>query len=157
MTSSSGLTVAVATEADLADLAPSMLAYARFYREDPSVEDLAAMARAFLASGVGTQLIARDADGRPAGHATVLWSWDTTLGLPLAVMEDLFVHASSRSMGAGRALLEGCRSLAADRGCRWLQWQTAPDNARAQRLYDSLGGDRSEWFTYRLPTGVPSA
>ncbi|GAB3073034.1 GNAT family N-acetyltransferase [Pedococcus soli] len=151
------VTVATVTEQDLEDLVPSMLSYARFYREDPSVADLEAMARAFLTGAGGTQLIARDAQGHAAGHATVLWSWDTTLGLPLAVMEDLFVHAESRSHGAGRALLEACRGLAADRGCRWLQWQTAPDNARAQRLYDSLGGDRSEWFTYRLPTGVPSA
>ena len=151
------VTVTVVTEADLADLAPSMLSYARFYREDPSVDDLVAMARALIESGAGTQLIARGADGHPAGHATVLWSWDTTSGLPLAVMEDLFVHADSRSRGAGRALLEACRTLAAERDCRWLQWQTAPDNERAQRLYDGLGGDRSQWFTYRLPTKVASA
>lgn len=151
------VTVTVVAQADLGDLAPSMLAYARFYGEDPSVEDLAAMALAFLATGNGTQLIARDGDDAPAGHATVLWSWDTTLGLPLAVMEDLYVHTDHRSKGAGRALLEACRSLAADRGCRWLQWQTAPHNSRAQRLYDSLGGDRSEWLTYRLPTGAASA
>ncbi|GAA2735151.1 hypothetical protein GCM10009867_16820 [Pedococcus aerophilus] len=151
------LTVAVVTEEDLDDLAPSLLAYARFYREDPSVDELTSMARALIATGGGTQLIARDGDGAVAGHATVLWSWDTTLGLPLAVMEDLYVHADHRSQGAGRAVLEACRSLAADRGCRWLQWQTAPDNERAQRLYDSLGGDRSEWLTYRLPIGVPSA
>ena len=157
METPSPLNVTVVAEADVDDLAPSMLAYARFYGEEPSVDDLTTMAQAFLATSSGTQLIARDASGDTVGHATVLWSWDTTLGLPLAVMEDLFVGPDSRSRGVGRTLLEACRALAADRGCRWLQWQTAPDNAVAQRLYDSLGGDRTQWFTYRLPTGVPSA
>jgi GNAT superfamily N-acetyltransferase len=139
-------------EADLPELAPSLLEYARFYGEAPAPEDLQAMASAFLAGGSGSQLVAR-VDGVVVGHATVLWSWDTALGLPLAVMEDLFVRADARRLGVGRALLEACRELAAGRGCRWLQWQTAPDNAVAQVLYDSLGGQRSTWYTYRLPTG----
>ena len=152
------LTITQVAEADLGDLAASMLAYARFYGEEASVDELVAMARVFLAGAGGTQLIARAAThGEVVGHATVLWSWDTTLGLPLAVMEDLFVDPGARSGGVGRALLEACRELAADRGCRWLQWQTAPENTTAQRLYDSLGGDRSQWLTYRVPAGGPSA
>ncbi|WP_406829414.1 GNAT family N-acetyltransferase [Pedococcus sp. KACC 23699] len=158
MDTPSGLTVTEVAEADLGDLTASMLAYARFYAQDPSVDDLVAMARAFLTGAGGTQLVARASPhGELVGHATVLWSWDTTLGLPLAVMEDLFVAPGSRSAGVGRALLEACRELAAQRGCRWLQWQTAPDNTTAQRLYDSLGGDRSQWLTYRVPTEGPSA
>lgn len=153
-----GFTVTEVAEADLGDLATSMLAYARFYGEEPSVDDLVAMARTFLAGAGGTQLVAREAThGEVVGHATVLWSWDTTLGRPLAVMEDLFVDPGSRSRGVGRTLLEACRELAAQQGCRWLQWQTAPDNTTAQRLYDSLGGDRSQWLTYRVPTEGPSA
>ena len=156
MDSASGLTVTEVGEADMADLAPSLLAYARFYGEDPATDDLTAMARALIATGAGTQLAARDRVGEVVGHATVLWSWDTTLGLPLAVMEDLFVRPDARSLGAGRALLDACRGLAATRGCRWLQWQTAPDNVVAQRLYDSLGAERSTWYAYRLPTDRPA-
>ena len=152
MDAATGARVTTVVEADLTELGPSLLEYARFYGEDPAPEDLHAMASAFLTDGSGTQLVAR-VDGVVVGHATVLWSWDTTLGLPLAVMEDLFVRAAARRLGVGRALLEACRELAAGRGCRWLQWQTAPDNAVAQALYDSLGGQRSTWYTYRLPTG----
>ena len=147
-----GLQVTTVVEADLDELESSLLEYARFYGEEPAPQDLRAMAGAFLVTGSGTQLVAR-AGGAVVGHATVLWSWDTTLGLPLAVMEDLFVRADTRRLGVGRALLEACRELAAGRGCRWLQWQTAPDNSVAQALYDSLGGQRSTWYTYRLPTG----
>ncbi|GAA4710945.1 GNAT family N-acetyltransferase [Pedococcus ginsenosidimutans] len=157
MDTAPGPTVTEVGEADILDLAPSLLAYARFYGEDPDPDDLVAMASAFVATGAGTQLLARDGAGEVVGHATVLWSWDTTLGLPLAVMEDLFVRPDARSLGVGRALLVACRALAADRGCRWLQWQTAPDNTVAQRLYDSMGGDRSPWLTYRIPTGPSSS
>jgi ribosomal protein S18 acetylase RimI-like enzyme len=148
-----GLQVRAVVGSDLSELEPSLLEYARFYGEDPAPEDLRAMAAAFLVTGSGTQLVARSG-GAVVGHATVLWSWDTTLGLPLAVMEDLFVRADARRLGVGRALLEACREQAAERGCRWLQWQTAPDNTVAQALYDSLGGQRSTWYTYRLPTGA---
>jgi GNAT superfamily N-acetyltransferase len=144
---------------DLADLLPLMRAYCTFYESDPTDDDLLAMSRAFLDEGAGgtggaagTQLLARDEAGRALGHATVLWSWDTTLAQPLAVMEDLFVVADARGRGVGARLIEACRQLAADRGMAWLAWETAPDNETAQRLYDGLGAQRGTWFAYRLST-----
>jgi GNAT superfamily N-acetyltransferase len=149
--------VALVTPDDLVDLLPLMRAYCTFYESDPADEALRAMATAFLdeASG-GTQLIARDTSGSALGHATLLWSWDTTLGEPLAVMEDLFVTREARGRGVGAALIGACRRLAADRGIRWLAWETAPDNAIAQRLYDGLGAHRGTWYAYRLPTTDPA-
>jgi RimJ/RimL family protein N-acetyltransferase len=41
-------------------------------------------------------------------------------------------------------------------------WQTAKDNARAQRLYERLGATRTEWIDYSLdatsnrPEATPS-
>ena len=149
----SAVQVSLVTAADLPDLLPLMRAYCTFYESDPSEEDLLAMSRAFLDEGAGgTQLLARDEAGRALGHATVLWSWDTTLAQPLAVMEDLFVVAEARGLGVGAQLIEACRQLAADRGMQWLAWETAPDNETAQRLYDGLGGQRTPWFAYRLST-----
>ena len=55
------------TPDDLADLLPLMRAYCTFYESDPADEELRALATAFLAEGAGgTQLIARDASGRPS-------------------------------------------------------------------------------------------
>lgn len=145
------------TSDDLADLLPLMRAYCTFYECDPSDDDLRAMSRAFLAEGAGgRQLIARDHSGLALGHATMLWSWDTTLAQPLAVMEDLFVTIQARGQGVGAALIKACRQLAADRGSQWLAWETAPDNETAQRLYDGLGAQRTTWYAYRLSTNRPA-
>jgi ribosomal protein S18 acetylase RimI-like enzyme len=142
------------TSEDLPDLVPLLAAYAAFYGESPADADLLAMAEAFLAAPEhdGVRVVARGPEGDALGFATVLWSWDTTLGQRLAVMEDLFVAEAARGAGVGRRLLEACRELAAASGYRCLQWQTAPDNATAQRLYDATGANRSTWLTYRLPT-----
>ena len=145
------------TPDDVADLLPLMRAYCTFYESDPADDDLRALATAFLDEGSGgTQLIARDASGQALGHATLLLSWDTTLGQRLAVMEDLFVAEAARGRGVGAALIEACRQLAADRGIQLLAWETAPDNATAQRLYDGLADRAGTWLAYRLPTGGPA-
>jgi len=149
--------IAVVTSKDLPDLLPLMRAYCTFYEADPADDDLRAMATAFLDDAAGgTQLIARGPDRVALGHATVLWSWDTTLGRPLAVMEDLFVTETARGGGVGASLIHACRRLAAGRGVQWLAWETAPDNVTAQRLYDGLGAQHDTWFAYRLPTSDPA-
>jgi GNAT superfamily N-acetyltransferase len=164
-----GIEIRVVGADDVVDLLPLMRGYCEFYGTSPDDEALMAMSRRFVegAGGVeqgdgdrgspgrGTQLMARDEDGAAVGHATILWSWETTLAEPLAVMEDLFVAESARGTGVGRALIEACRRAAAARGIRHLDWMTAPDNLSAQGLYDSTGAVRSSWLSYRLPTGEP--
>jgi ribosomal protein S18 acetylase RimI-like enzyme len=142
---------------DLTDLLPLMRGYCEFYGTSPADEELIAMSRRFLGAGDtdGTQLIARDDAGRAVGHATILWTWDTTLATPLAVMEDLYVAAGARGTGVGRSLIAACCDAAASRGIAALDWVTAPDNLTAQRLYDSTGARRSDWISYRLPTPMP--
>ena len=145
------------TAGDLPDLLVLMRAYCTFYDSDPADDELRALATAFLDEGSGgTQLIARDDSGQALGHATLLSSWDTTLGQRLAVMEDLFVTEAARGRGVGAALVEACRQLAAERGIEALAWETAPDNETAQRLYDGLADRAGTWLAYRLPTGGPA-
>lgn len=145
------IVVQPATVEALPDLLPLLRGYSSFYGAHPADDALLAMARAFCeGTGGGSQLVARAESGELVGFATVLWSWDTATGSPLAVMEDLFVLEGTRGRGVGRMLLDACAALARDRGCADLAWETAPDNARAQRLYDATGAERSTWFAYRL-------
>jgi GNAT superfamily N-acetyltransferase len=137
---------------DLAELLPLMRAYCDFYETSPPDEDLLALSRALLDDPEfeGVQLVARDGAGRAAAFATIYWSWSTTTARRIGVMNDLFVAESARGWGLADQLIEACRAECARRGARKLTWQTAPDNLRAQAVYDRVGGTREQWVDYWL-------
>ncbi len=65
-------------------------------------------------------------------------------------MNDLFVAEEARGTGLADRLIAACRERAASHGARELAWQTAKDNYRAQKVYDRIGGSKSEWLDYSL-------
>jgi GNAT superfamily N-acetyltransferase len=145
--------IAAVTEADLPELLPLMRGYCDFYEVDPADEDLLAISRALIADPEreGVQLIARDEDGRATGFATIFWTWSTLSASRIGVMNDLFVDERSRGSGAAEALIEACAERCRERGATSLDWTTARDNHRAQRLYERVGARRDErWLDYSL-------
>jgi GNAT superfamily N-acetyltransferase len=145
--------IAAVTEADLPELLPLMRGYCDFYEVDPSDEDLLAMSRALIddPEREGVQLIARDGDGRATGFATIFWTWSTLSASRIGVMNDLFVDERSRGTGAAEALIGACTERCRERGATSLDWTTARDNHRAQRLYERVGARRDErWLDYSL-------
>jgi GNAT superfamily N-acetyltransferase len=147
--------ISVVGESDLDDLLPLVRGYCDFYKVSPSDEDLLALSRALIADPEreGLQLLARNDDGQPIGFATLYWTWSTTDAARLGVMNDLFVTDAARGTGAAEALIEACRQACARRGAKRLSWQTAPDNARAQKVYERVGGNREQWVDYWLDAG----
>jgi len=141
------------SEQDLAELLPLVRGYCDFYEVTPSDDELLALSRALIADPEreGLQLIARNEDGNAVGFATVYWSWATTSAQRIGVMNDLFVAAEARGSGAAEALIESCREECRRRGAGKLTWQTAPDNERAQRVYDRVGATKEQWLDYWLP------
>jgi GNAT superfamily N-acetyltransferase len=141
-------------EAELAELLPLMRAYCDFYAVRPSDDGLVAMSRALIADPEreGVQLLARHGDtGRAVGFATIFWTWSTTRGARIGVMNDLFVTHEARGARVGEALIAACAERARRRGAVSLTWQTTLDNERAQALYDRIGARRSQWLDYDLP------
>jgi ribosomal protein S18 acetylase RimI-like enzyme len=140
-------------EADLDELLPLVRGYCDFYEVSPADETLLALSRALIADPEheGVQLLARDDGGRAVGFATIYWSWATTSAERIGVMNDLFVAPEARGTGLAEALIEACRAECAARGAGKLTWQTAPDNERAQRLYERVGARREQWVDYWLP------
>jgi ribosomal protein S18 acetylase RimI-like enzyme len=145
--------ITVVAEADLEELLPLLRGYCEFYEVEPSDDALLAVCRALIADPEreGVQLIARQPDGQAVGFATIYWTWQTLAAARLAVMNDLFVADAARGTGLAERLIAACRERAAEHGARELAWQTAKDNARAQKVYDRIGGRRSEWLDYSLP------
>jgi GNAT superfamily N-acetyltransferase len=137
---------------DLPELLPLMRGYCDFYEVSPTDEALLAMSRALIADPEreGIQFLARDDDGTAVGFATIFWSWSTTDAARLGVMNDLFVSPEGRGGGFADALIERCREECGRRGAARLAWQTAPDNLRAQAVYDRVGGHREQWVDYWL-------
>jgi GNAT superfamily N-acetyltransferase len=139
-------------EADLADLLPLMRGYSDFYEVDPPDERLLWLSRELLANPEhdGVQLIARDDAGRAIGFATIYWMFSTSRAARIAIMNDLFVAADARGSGTADALILACADMARERGAVELAWQTAKDNLRAQKVYERVGAERSEWLDYTL-------
>lgn len=139
-------------DADLDDLLPLMRAYCDFYEVDPSNEALAALSRALIADPhrEGVQLIARDPEGRAVGFATIYWSWSTSIAARVGIMNDLYVVRDARGTGVAEALIGACVDECRESGVAKLSWQTAPDNVRAQRVYERVGATREEWVDYWL-------
>jgi GNAT superfamily N-acetyltransferase len=149
-------TVSAVGEGDLADLLPLMEAYCAFYEAAPGRDALEALARALLddPEHEGTQVIARDADGRAVGFATLYWTWSTSQARRLAIMNDLFVTPDARGTGVAELLMRVCAKRSRAQGASVMEWATAPDNHRAQALYDRFGGVRESWVTYALELDV---
>jgi GNAT superfamily N-acetyltransferase len=139
------------TGGDLDELLPLMRGYCDFYDVSPSDEALLALARALIADPQreGLQLIARR-DEEAVGFATIYWSWATTIAARIGVMNDLFVTSAARGSGAAEALIRDCVEECRQHGAARLTWQTAPANERAQKVYDRIGAERSQWIDYSL-------
>jgi GNAT superfamily N-acetyltransferase len=140
------------TTTDLADLLPLVRAYCDFYDVTPSDEALLTVSQALIADPdrEGVQLIARNGNGTAVGFATVYWSWDTLIAARLGIMNDLFVALEARGTGVADALIAACVDECRRHGATRLGWQTARDNARAQRVYERVGATRDEWVDYWL-------
>jgi GNAT superfamily N-acetyltransferase len=145
------MTIETVGERDLAALLPLMRGYCDFYEVAPTDDALLELSRALIADPEreGVQFIARGGE-TALGFATVFWSWSTTKGARIGVMNDLFVTQDARRQGVGEALIARCLELVRERGAATLEWQTALDNHTAQSLYDRVGGIQSRWFDYHL-------
>lgn len=144
--------IAAVTAADVDELLGLMRAYCDFYATAPSDEALLALSRALLEEPEreGIQLLARDRAGCAVGFATIFWSWDTTEGARIGIMNDLYVVPDARGAGLGELLLGACRERCARRGAVRLEWLTSPENLPARAVYERSGGVREPWLVYTL-------
>jgi GNAT superfamily N-acetyltransferase len=133
------------------ELLPLIAAYQRFYEvKEIDEERNRAFFRRFLAPSEDGLLLGARLDGRLVGYACLYWHFSSTEATESVLLNDLYVEDSTRGRGVGRALIEATAEVARERSVPFVEWSTAPGNRTAQRLYDSTGAERSEWFTYEL-------
>lgn len=134
-------------------LLPMIAAYQEFYEvEEIDGERNRAFFRRFIAPSDDGLLLGAWHDEELLGYACLYWHFSSLAAADAVLMNDLYVAAGARGRGAGRALIEAALEVARERGARHLEWSTAPENATAQRLYDSTGAEKSAWLEYELRT-----
>jgi GNAT superfamily N-acetyltransferase len=120
--------------------------YTAFY--DVPVPDLDHLWRRLTVEGELECFVA-ELDGDVVGLAHVREFVRPLEGDRAGFLDDLFVDPARRGSGAGEALLEHLRSLAAERGWGVVTWITGADNYTARRLYDRLA-EAQPWVTYDM-------
>jgi GNAT superfamily N-acetyltransferase len=142
-----------AERGDVERFTPLLLEYiVGFYRQPrPSDADLAALIDVQLEGREATTFVA-DRQGELLGFATLYFTWGTLRAARLAIMNDLFVVEGARGSGVAADLFRACAEESARRGCVEMTWETGPDNVRAQRFYDRMGGRREAWVPYTIDT-----
>jgi GNAT superfamily N-acetyltransferase len=142
-----------ARDDEVEDLLPLIRGYCDFYEADPPDDGLREMARALIATPEqGAIFIGRNDEDKAVGFAAMGWKWSSLRAKRVGVLEDLFVAPDARGGGLAEALIEACAELCRERGAPVLEWVTATDNHRAQKVYDRIGGKGEVWMNYELET-----
>jgi len=100
--------------------------------------------RASLGTLIGREdteywLAASDDGARAAGVCQLRFRHSVWTGVDDCWLEDLFVRASARGTGLGRALVVAAKDRARERGCARIELDTEEGNRAAVALYESLG------------------
>ncbi|QSX79822.1 GNAT family N-acetyltransferase [Agrilutibacter solisilvae] len=145
------VTIRRAETHDLDALVPLFDAYRVFYQQasDP------ARARDFLAQRMARQesvVLLAQHDGDAIGFTQLFPTFSSVRTGPMWILNDLFVDARARRLGAGRSLLDAAADFARDSGAVLITLETATDNATARALYRAAGWheDASQWYSRGL-------
>ncbi len=144
--------IAPVTEDEFEAFLPLLADYQVFYLAAPNEERNRAYFRRFLApSDYGLLIGAWDGD-EPVGFTCLYFTGSSISAKEIVLLSDLLVKPSHRGQRVGAALIDAAVAVARERGAAHVEWLTAIDNRRAQRLYESIPGvERSAWFGYEIP------
>jgi GNAT superfamily N-acetyltransferase len=148
---SDAVKVRPASVADLDALLPLVAQYQAFYNATPEGDRNRQFFRRFIApSPEGLLLGAWDESHKALGFACIYWTHSSVSASDVALLNDLLVVPDRRSQGIGRMLVSAAITNAREHGCSQLRWQTAPDNQRAQRLYNQFNAQHDAWLEYTI-------
>jgi ribosomal protein S18 acetylase RimI-like enzyme len=132
---------------------PLFRGYCEFYESSPADEGLEEMALAVIAAPQDEAFLLvseEEGSGEIVGFAACGWKWSSLRGARVIVLEDLFVATRARGRGHADALIEETATIARRHGASAVTWLTAPDNRRAQAVYDRVGGQANPFLEYVL-------
>ncbi len=147
----STISIRMATESDLTQLAQLFDAYRQFYKQPADLE----RARDFIGERLNRNdswlLVAQSQDDL-IGFCQMYPSFSSTNTSRIAILNDLFVAQNARSKGVGKDLMRTAEDLAKKLGLSALELSTAIDNQTAQSLYKQLDWQLDKEFYYYSKT-----
>jgi GNAT superfamily N-acetyltransferase len=145
-----GVEIRPARTDELEEMLPLIRAYCEFYETEPNDEGIRRMFETLITDpSQGAVFIARDG-GRAVGFATLDWKWSSLKGARIGYLEDLFVDPETRGRGIADALIEVCADRCRELGMPAMEWLTATDNHRAQKVYERTGAESGTYLEYDL-------
>jgi GNAT superfamily N-acetyltransferase len=144
--------IAPVSEDEFEAFLPLFTDYQVFYLAEPNEERNRAYFRRFIApSDYGLLIGAWDGDDA-VGFTCLYFTGSSINAKEIVLLSDLLVKPAHRGQRVGAALIAAAVTVARERGAAHVEWLTAIDNRRAQRLYESIPGvERSAWFGYEIP------
>ena len=123
--------------------------YRSFYKQAPDVDAAFNFIKERLQQNESVIFIAFIKDN--AVGFVQLYPTFTSVGMKRAwLLNDLYIHVSSRGKGVATALLDAAKEFAKNTGSKWLMLQTASDNYTAQTLYKKNGWKKETDVFYRF-------
>ena len=145
-----GVEIRPARTEEIEEMLPLIRAYCQFYETEPNDDGLREMFQTLITTpSQGSVFIARD-DGKAVGFATLDWKWSSLKAARIGYLEDLFVDPPARGKGIADALIEVCAERCRELGLPAMEWLTAPDNLRAQQVYNRTGAESDTYVEYDL-------
>jgi len=143
--------IQIAKENHFEDLLGLFSNYQVFYQKIPNLHKNRAYLQYLLTHpNEAIQFIALDEKRKAVGFATLYFPLSSLIAQRYCLLNDLYTLPETRGLGVGRALVARCYTYAKDHGFTGLEWMTQKNNQQAQRLYDALPTQKSEWIYYGL-------
>lgn len=124
--------------------------YRQFYGQQSDI----IVARQFLSNRLSRNesvvLVAENDSGAAIGFVQLYPTFSSILAEPMYVLSDLFVIPEARRRGVGTQLLASAAEAARTDGAVRLELTTAITNTSAQRLYETLGWQKDDFYLYGL-------
>jgi len=139
-----------ATLDDLDQLVPLFDDYRQFYGQHSDLIVTRQFLNDRLTRNESVVLVAENDGGAAIGFVQLYQTFSSILAAPMYVLSDLFVIPEARRRGVGTRLLKSAVETARAAGAVRVELATAITNVSAQRLYESLGWQRDEFYQYGL-------
>ncbi|SDD34898.1 Ribosomal protein S18 acetylase RimI [Terribacillus halophilus] len=119
--------------------------YRQFYKQANDLSGAEAYIAERLEKGDSVIFLAKDGDD--CIGFMQLYPTFSSIGMKRAwILNDLYVVESARKQGVGERLLTAAEAFAKETGAGSIALSTAPDNEKAQRLYERKGYERDKQF-----------